>query len=458
MIPEHIREQARYELARRNFFSYCKLKAPDFYIVDRTYLKDMCDRLQEFIEDDDKKILVINVPPRHGKSRTATLLTQWLLGNNNRLKIMTGSYNEDVSSSFSKQVRDAISEEDGIFGKIFADTKIKYGESQIKKWALDGNQEANYLATSPTGTATGFGCNIMIIDDLIKNAEEAYNEMTLEKQWTWFTDTMLSRTETGFKIIIIMTRWASKDLAGRILDNYDNVTHINYIAVQEDGSMLCEDILSKEDFLFKTKEMNDDIVQANYNQTPIDLKGKLYKEFKEYQILPSFIKKYNQTDTADTGSDFLCSIDYVTNNGNVYITDLVFTDDSMEVTEELVANMLFTDGVNESVIESNNGGRGFARNVERIIKEKYNNNRTIIKSVPQTKNKEARILTASSWVNEHVYMPFNWKNKYPEFYRQVNSYMKKGKNKHDDAPDVLSSIYEAMTNNNKASFGYTRPV
>ena len=110
--------------------------------------------------------------------------------------------------------------------------------------------------------------------------EEAYNENTLDKQWTWFTDTMLSRTETGFKIIIIMTRWASKDLAGRILDNYDNVTHINYIAVQEDGSMLCEDILTKEDFEFKTKEMNDDIVQANYNQTPIDLKGKLYKGFK----------------------------------------------------------------------------------------------------------------------------------------------------------------------------------
>ena len=130
----------------------------------------------------------------------------------------------------------------------------------------------------------------------------------------------------------------------------------------------------------------------------------------------------------------------------------------MEITEELVADMLFNDMVNESTIESNNGGRGFARNVERLIKDKYKNNRTIIKPVPQTKNKEARILVASSWVNEHIYMPFNWKNKHPEFYRQLNSYMKKGKNKHDDAPDVLSSIYEAMTNTNKASFGYTKPV
>ena len=71
-----------------------------------------------------------------------------------------------------------------------------------------------------------------------------------------------------------------------------------------------------------------------------------------------------------------------------------------------MADMLFNDMVNESTIESNNGGRGFARNVERLIKDKYKTNRTIIKSVPQTKNKEARILTASSWVTEHIYMPF----------------------------------------------------
>ena len=64
MIPEYVKEQARLELARRGFWYYCKLKAPDFYKEDRTYLKDMCNKLQEFIES-DKKILVINLPPRH---------------------------------------------------------------------------------------------------------------------------------------------------------------------------------------------------------------------------------------------------------------------------------------------------------------------------------------------------------------------------------------------------------
>lgn len=457
MIPEYVKQQARYELARRKFWNFCKLKAPEFYLEDRLYLKDLCDRLQNFMTS-DKKIMVINLPPRHGKSRTATLFTQWLFGYNNKLKVMTGSYNEDVSSSFSKQVRDSINEVDGLYKKIFPNTKIKYGESQIKKWALEGNEEANYLATSPTGTATGFGCDLMIIDDLIKNDYEAYNEDNLEKQWNWFTDTMLSRTETGFKIIIIMTRWANKDLAGKILSSYENVEHITYKAVNEDGSMLCDSVLNKEDYIFKTKEMNDDIREANYNQTPIDIKGKLYNDFKVWETLPTFNKKYNQTDTADTGEDYLCSIDYIVSNGDVYITDIVHTDEKMEITEELVADMLYIDGVNESTIESNNGGRGFARNVERLIKEKYKTNRAVIKSVTQTHNKEARILTASSWVNEHIYMPFNWKNKYPEFFKQVNNYMKKGKNKHDDAPDVLSSIYENVANTSKISFGFIKPI
>ena len=369
MIPDYVKEQARLELARRIFWNYCKLKAPDFYTKEKTFLKDMCNKLQEFVES-DKKILVINLPPRHGKSRTATLLVQWLLGNNNKIKVMTGSYNETLSSTFAKQVRDSILEEGGIFSKVFPTTKIKYGESSMNKWALKGNEEANYLATSPTGTATGFGCNIMIIDDVIKNVEEAYNENVKQKHIDWFTNTMLSRTEAGFKLIIIMTRWASDDLAGYILENYQDVEHINYKAVQDDGTMLCDSILSKEDFEFKTKNMNKDIIEANYQQCPIDIKGKLYSKFLTYKLdeMPTFKYIMNYTDTADEGSDNLCSIDYgVDFNNQKYILDILYTKEPMEITEPLQAKMMTKDNVGYAKIESNNGGRGYARNVEREL-------------------------------------------------------------------------------------------
>ena len=444
---------ARLELSRRSFWEYCKFTSPDFYSDDRHFLHDLSDKLQWFIEEAKEQIMVVNMPPRHGKSRTSGKFVQWLFGKyGTAIKVMTGSYNETLSGTFAKQVRDCIAEQktEGItvYSDIFPNTKIKYGEAAAQKWALEGSQQANYLATSPTGTATGFGCNIMIIDDVIKNAEEAYNANTLEKLRSWFTDTMLSRTENDFKLIIIMTRWSNDDLAGFILENYDNVVHINYKAVQDDGSMLCPEILSKKDFDLKTKNMNKDIVAANYQQEPIDVKGRLYTTLKTYTETPKDEKgdsqfKYilNYTDTADEGSDFLCSICYGIFDGSYYVLDVLYTKEAMEVTEPATAQMLTRNNVGCAIIESNNGGRGFARNVERECKG-LGNRHTNIKWFHQSKNKIARILSNSTSVMNNIYFPVNWEDRWPDFARAIKKYQREGKNEHDDAPDALTGVYE----------------
>lgn len=444
---------ARIELSKRSFWEYCKFTSPDFYDDNRKFLKDLSEKLQWFIEDATEQIMVVNLPPRHGKSRTATKFVQWLFGKyGTNIKVMTGSYNETLSGTFAKQVRDCIAEKktEGItvYSDIFPGTRIKYGEAAAQKWALEGSQQANYLATSPTGTATGFGCNIMIIDDVIKNAEEAYNANTLEKLRSWFTDTMLSRTENGFKLIVIMTRWSNDDLAGFILANYQNVVHVNYKAVQDDGSMLCPEILSRKDYELKTLNMNKDIVAANYQQEPIDVKGRLYTKLKTYTETPKDDKgnslfKYilNYTDTADTGGDFLCSICYGMYEGAYYILDVLYSKESMETTEPATAKMLTVNNVGCAIIESNNGGRGFARNVERECKE-LGNRHTNIKWFHQSKNKEARILSNSTSVMNNLYFPVNWEDRWPDFARAIKRYQREGKNEHDDAPDALTGVYE----------------
>lgn len=454
-VKEKIKEQARLELARRDFFEYCKLTASDFYKEERVFLKDLCYQLQNFYKSDEK-VCVINMPPRHGKSRTAGKFVEWVLGTNPNEKIMTGSYNEDLSSSFAKSVRDTIASEktEGVivYNDIFPNTKIKDGEATQKKWALAGSKVSNYLATSPTGTATGFGCTIMIIDDLIKNAKEAYNENTLKNHIDWFNNTMLSRTENGFKLIIIMTRWSSNDLAGYILENYSNVRHINYKAVQKDGSMLCEDVLSKEDYEFKTKNMNKDIVYANYQQEPIDVKNRLYTTFKTYEKLPPAHYVMNYTDTADEGDDYLCSIDYQMYNNEYYILDVIFTQEPMEVTEPAVAKMLTKDNVGNANIESNNGGRGFARNVQKELKQ-LKNTHTKVNWFHQGENKIARILSNSTGVMNNIYFPINWEDRWPEFAKHLKHYVRTGKNEHDDAEDCLTGVYE-HPRPNTIQFGY----
>ena len=456
MNKEDIKKFAKIELAKREFYFYCKVKAPDFYKEDRQYLADLCGELQEFYASDDE-VCIVTLPPRHGKSRTAGLLVEWILGNHTEEKIMTGSYNETLSTMFSKNVRNNIQEEKAdadktIYSDIFPGTKIKSGDGAMNLWSLEGGYN-NYLATSPTGTATGFGCTLMIIDDLIKSALEAYNADVLQKHWEWFTNTMLSRLEEGGKIIIVMTRWHSEDLAGRALKHFKEagakMRHIIMKAIQDDGSMLCPAILSKKSAEAKKKAMGLDIFSANYQQEPIDIKGRLYSSFKTYEKLPqdakgnllfTQIKAYS--DTADQGDDYLCNIIYGVYNKEVYVLDVYYTKAPMEITEEETARRLYEFNVNVADIESNNGGRGFARAVGRILKEKFGGNRTRIKWFHQSKNKIARIISNSTWIMDHIYFPVNWMDKWPEYYEAMSKYQREGKNAHDDGPDATTGVAE----------------
>ncbi|HGK0875621.1 TPA: phage terminase large subunit [Streptococcus pneumoniae] len=452
-----LKRQAQLELARRNFFYYCQLMAGDFYKSERIYLKQLCDSFQNFMSDDEHNVLIINIGPRHSKSRTAGMFVQWLLGNDNTKKIMTGSYNDTLSTVFSKSVRNAIQEEKAddsitVFSDIFPDTKIKRGDGAMNLWSLEKGYN-NYLATSPGGTATGFGADVIIIDDLIKSALEANNANILEGHWEWFTNTMLSRFEEGGKLIIIMTRWHSEDLAGKALSKLPesgySVKHISMRTYDEEtDTMLCEDVLSKESYFRKVKAMGADIASANYQQEPIDIKGRLYSEFKTYVDRPIFKRISAYTDTADTGKDYLASYIYgETMDKEAYILDILFTKEPMEVTEPLLARKLVENEVNLCWIESNNGGRGFARNVERLMRENHGTNQTTVKWFHQSKNKQARILTNATWLMEHVYFPEGWRNRWPELYKSLITYQREGRNAHDDAQDALTGIAEKITAN-----------
>ncbi len=218
--------------------------------------------------------------------------------------------------------------------------------------------------------------------------------------------------------------------------------------------MLCSEILSYESYMEKTRLMGEDIASANYQQEPIDLKGRLYSGFKTYTELPkdakgnllfTAIKAY--CDTADEGTDYLCLIIYGVYNAEAYILDIYYTDKPMEETEPETARKLHELNVSLADIESNNGGRGFARAVGRILKEVYKSNRTRIHWFHQSKNKIARILSNATWVMDHIYYPINWRDRWPEYYQAMTKYQRKGKNAHDDAPDCTTGVAETIDKN-----------
>ena len=142
-------------------------------------------------------------------------------------------------------------------------------------------------------------------------------------------------------------------------------------------------------------------------------------------------------------------------NEEYYVLDILFTKEAMEITEPETARMLTKHNVGCAIIESNNGGRGFARNVERILKQDFKTNKTVVQWFTQTKNKVSRILSNSTWCMEHIYFPAGWQNRWSDLAEHLTKYQRQGKNTHDDAEDALTGVCEDITEGFADWSGYT---
>ena len=464
MITPEIKHEAKKELARRVFWEFEQALYPELFTDERKLLKEMADTIQSFIEDSEKHYLVLSVPPRHYKSFTAKNLALWLMGKDPSTRIIGVANSGELSSTFSTQIRDTILGvnigKGGIpYPEIFPDTKIKYGFATKAKWELEGAVEPSYRATSPTSSVTGAAADYIIVDDIIKNHTEAMNAIALKQHFEFYKNTLFTRTDgEDYKFIFVMQRWATNDLSGEIMKLYgDDVVVVNYEIEDKDGNMLEPSIMSRKKFEEAKKTLDPTILKANYYQQPVDIEGRLYDGFEEWTTLPQDIIKVNNTDVADQGKDNICSINWgkiQTNNGvKVYITDIFYSPDKAEITEPKIARMLTADNITEAEFESNNGGKGYARNIERELIA-LGNTKTVVKWTPQTANKEARILSSSAWNAKNILMPPNWTSKYPEFASEVLGYVAGGKNAHDDGVDVLASVYERAANFQPIDYGW----
>ena len=192
--------------------------------------------------------------------------------------------------------------------------------------------------------------------------------------------------------------------------------------------------------VYNERAKNPIIFGRQYMQDPMPLEGMLYEDFKVYNTIPSGTS-FCYIDTADTGTDFLCAIFYVVNNSYCYVQDIVYDDRKNEITEPIVVDALNRNRTDVCHIESNNGGRAYGRNLERMSRE-IGNGRTNFKPFTQSKNKQARITSNASNVINHVLMPYDWETRFKKFHKDITGYLAKGKNKHDDCADALTGVFE----------------
>jgi len=159
------------------------------------------------------KRLAIFMPPRHGKSETASHYgPTWFLGALPHWRVILSSYEASFAASWGRKVRDSLHEahELGLFS-----TDVRGNVSSVSEWeTTDGG---GMITAGVGGAITGRGANLLIIDDPVKNAEEAASPTYREKAWEWYTSTAYTRLEPGGAVVLMMTRWHQDDLGGRIL-------------------------------------------------------------------------------------------------------------------------------------------------------------------------------------------------------------------------------------------------
>lgn len=149
-------------------------------------------------------------------------------------------------------------------------------------------------------------------------------------------------------------------------------------------------------------------------------------------------------DVADKGNDDLCAPFADVYGDRLFITDVVFTKDAVEITEPRVAQAVIDNKCDQMRIEANNGGRIFAINVRKTVKGR--NSKCEIQARHTTQNKETRILMRAGWIKKHcVFLaPTEYKkgSDYDRFMKALTKYKKEGGNEHDDAPDGMTILAE----------------
>lgn len=182
--------------------------------------KLVCRELEEFSEavaNQESPRLIIEIPPRHGKSEIVSRnFPAWHLGRYPHHEIISCSYGADLAKTFSRKVREALRDEG--YQSLFPDVGLDKDAQNLDHWLIDGH-DGGYVGAGVGGPITGKGMHVGIIDDYVKNSDEADSETKRASLWNWYNTTFKSRLAPGGGIIVMATRWHEDDLIGRILED-----------------------------------------------------------------------------------------------------------------------------------------------------------------------------------------------------------------------------------------------
>lgn len=422
-------------------------------------------------EDGIYNRVCISMPPGTQKTTLEKFFCSWIIGKYPKDYSLFFSHNSDITEKFYKGVMDITTDSTEYkWSEIFPNVPLQSTNAKLQEINFGKYKPYSSIQCSSIGSKNAGKVRTnryLYCDDLIGTIEEALNPIILEKIWRIYgVDLKQRKLNEQVKEIIIMTRWSTKDVIGRIIELYGDDPKLKIISVPD-----IDPVTGKSNFDYKYNGMSvsffndqaltmDDIsYRCLYKQDPIEREGLLYPENKvmRYKELPEAkIKRVTgQCDTKGKGTDYFvlpCLVEFEGYEGLYYCTDAMCNKSAdYELQYETASNLIVDNRMQDCDFESNQGGDRVALEVGKRVEDKGWICK--ISDTPTESNKEARIFQCSNWVLQHIVFKdrslYQSKSDYGEMMGMLLRYSVSGKNPNDDVPDVFSNFALRMQGKKK---------
>jgi predicted phage terminase large subunit-like protein len=326
-------EEKRKESAIKNdFMSFVKYVWPDF--IEGSHHKIMSEKFNKVATGQLKRV-IINMAPRHTKSEFASyLLPSWMIGKNPKLKIIQATHTTELAVRFGRKAKNLIDSQE--YQKIFQ-TKLREDSKAAGRW--ETNEGGEYFAAGVGGSITGRGADLLIIDDP-HSEQDALNTNALERTWEWYTSGPRQRLQPGGVIVVVMTRWNTKDLTGRLINSQketkaDQWEVIEFPAILPNDKPLWPEYWKLEELEGVKASLAIGKWNAQYQQNPTAEEGSIIKrEWWQlwdkdlpplYHVIQSYDTAFLKKETADYSAITTWGVFYPTEDSgpNLILLDVV---------------------------------------------------------------------------------------------------------------------------------------
>ncbi|CAI3932254.1 phage terminase large subunit [Commensalibacter papalotli (ex Botero et al. 2024)] len=346
----------------------------------------LCEKL-EAVEQGRIKRLMVFMPPRHGKSElTSKRFPAWFLGRNPTKQLIVASYSAKLSDSFGKDVRNIVGSR--LFKNIFPAVSLSSDSKAKDLW--ETNQGGVFLSSGVGGSITGYGGDLAIIDDPVKDRQDAESLNIRDNIWDWYKSVLRTRIMPGGAIILALTRWHVDDLAGRLMNEMENGTgevwdilHLPARAMEDDplnrplNAPLWADVFGEQELLQIEKAVGERDWLSLYQGIPTLVTGSFFKTLKVPVIdaLPKSVQTVRRWDFAASQAsrgydpDWTVGVKMQRNeDGGYTILDVVRFRGCPDEVSQTVMSVASQDGIDVRIILPQDPGQAGVAQVQYYTK------------------------------------------------------------------------------------------